>query len=165
VAAANQHAARTVAEAEASAAAIRAVRDDLTRRLGEVRQLLTGLPDLSDRDRPAREESAAPSGPPAAGPTPAPSTEAIVTEAVVSQAGTAGGSTAAGPQVAGQQPQGRPQPPVRPTQRQTPPVPGPGPTTGSRPAVQPGTTQPAAPVTTALPAAGAQQPAEESTTR
>src|SRR3954451_19376895 len=49
IAAAEERAHRTITEAEASAAAIRAGRDDLTRRLTEVRTLLGRLPDLSDR--------------------------------------------------------------------------------------------------------------------
>src|SRR3954468_14413738 len=70
IAAADDQARRTVGEAEASAAAIRAVRDDLTRRLTEVRTLLGQLPDLSDQrpqDGPRHQRPA---------PSPAPQAEA-----------------------------------------------------------------------------------------
>src|SRR4051812_32398732 len=64
IAAADDQAHRTVGEAEASAAAIRAVRDDLTRRLTEVRALLGQLPDLSDRDgTPGAHRKDTPAGP------------------------------------------------------------------------------------------------------
>jgi chromosome segregation ATPase len=46
---AEQHSARIIADAEARAEAIRDVRDELTGRLLQARQLLQGLPDLSDR--------------------------------------------------------------------------------------------------------------------
>jgi cell division septum initiation protein DivIVA len=49
IAAAEQHSAQLIAEAEARAEAIRDVRDELTGRLLQVRQLLSSLPDLSDR--------------------------------------------------------------------------------------------------------------------
>src|SRR5215203_1073851 len=49
IAAAEQRAAHLVAEAEAKAEAIREVRDELTGRLLQARQLLSTLPDLSDR--------------------------------------------------------------------------------------------------------------------
>src|ERR687897_904856 len=49
IAAAEQHATQLVAEAEAKAEAIRDVRDELTSRLLQARQLLTTLPDLGDR--------------------------------------------------------------------------------------------------------------------
>jgi cell division septum initiation protein DivIVA len=51
IANAEQHAAALVAEAEAKAEAIRDVRDELTSRLLQARQLLTTLPDLGDRPR------------------------------------------------------------------------------------------------------------------
>jgi cell division septum initiation protein DivIVA len=57
IAAAEQHAAQLVAEAEAKAEAIRDVRDELTGRLLQARQLLSGLPDLSDRPQSARDET------------------------------------------------------------------------------------------------------------
>jgi hypothetical protein len=49
IAAAEQHSAKLVTEAEARAEAIRDVRDELTGRLLQARQLLGTLPDLSDR--------------------------------------------------------------------------------------------------------------------
>jgi cell division septum initiation protein DivIVA len=49
IAAAEQHSAKIIAEAEARAEAIRDVRDELTGRLLQARQLLGTLPDLSDR--------------------------------------------------------------------------------------------------------------------
>ena len=52
IAAAEQHSAQLIAEAEARAEAIRDVRDELTGRLLQVRQLLSTLPDLSDRPQP-----------------------------------------------------------------------------------------------------------------
>src|SRR4051794_2179256 len=58
VAEADQHIRRMVAETEASAVGIRAARDDVAGRLAEVRQLLAGLPDLSDP--PARAAQQAP---------------------------------------------------------------------------------------------------------
>jgi hypothetical protein len=64
IAAAEQHAARIIGEAEAKAAAIRDVRDELTSRLHQARQLLSTLPDLSDR-----QETAAASAPAAQPPT------------------------------------------------------------------------------------------------
>jgi cell division septum initiation protein DivIVA len=94
IGAAERHVAQMIADAEAKAEAIRDVRDELTGRLLQARQLLATLPDLADRpmDRDegqagqrAAERSAAPvgtpttSGPsapasrapaPAAGPTP-----------------------------------------------------------------------------------------------
>src|SRR5215210_2896163 len=70
IAAAEQHAAGLVAEAEARAEAIREVRDELTNRLLQARQLLNSLPDLGDRSpssaTPAQESSPAPAGAPAA---------------------------------------------------------------------------------------------------
>src|SRR4051794_25899011 len=75
VAEAQQHAAQIVAEAEAKAAAIRDVRDELTSRLLQARQLLSTLPDLGDRpqasterpstatERPAEERRPDSSGP------------------------------------------------------------------------------------------------------
>jgi cell division septum initiation protein DivIVA len=76
VAEAQQHAAQIVAEAEAKAAAIRDVRDELTSRLLQARQLLSTLPDLGDRpqasterpapptaERPAEERRPEPTGP------------------------------------------------------------------------------------------------------
>jgi cell division septum initiation protein DivIVA len=55
--AADRQAAQLVAEAEAKAEAIRDVRDELTGRLLQARQLLSTLPDLADRPQmPAREE-------------------------------------------------------------------------------------------------------------
>jgi hypothetical protein len=51
IAAAEQHSAQLVAEAEAKAEAIRSIRDELTGRLLQARQLLTALPELSDRPR------------------------------------------------------------------------------------------------------------------
>src|SRR5215212_5474710 len=63
IAAAEQHAAQLVAEAEAKAEAIRDVRDELTGRLLQARQLLTSLPDLADRQQqpeaPAAQATAA----------------------------------------------------------------------------------------------------------
>src|SRR4051812_34293849 len=55
VAEAQQHAAQIVAEAEAKAAAIRDVRDELTSRLLQARQLLSTLPDLGDRPQASTE--------------------------------------------------------------------------------------------------------------
>ena len=49
IAAAEQQAAALLADAEARAEAIREVRDELTGRLMQARQLLSSLPDLSDR--------------------------------------------------------------------------------------------------------------------
>jgi cell division septum initiation protein DivIVA len=49
IAAAEQHSAQLVAEAEAKAEAIRGIRDELTGRLLQARQLLTTLPELGDR--------------------------------------------------------------------------------------------------------------------
>ncbi|MGR6966249.1 DHA2 family efflux MFS transporter permease subunit [Geodermatophilus sp. URMC 61] len=49
IAAAEQHAAKLVSEAEAAAAAVRAVRDELTGRLREAFRPLDRLPDLGDR--------------------------------------------------------------------------------------------------------------------
>jgi cell division septum initiation protein DivIVA len=75
VAEAQQHAAQIVADAEAKAAAIRGVRDELTSRLLQARQLLSTLPDLGDRpqasterpspttERPTEEARPEPTGP------------------------------------------------------------------------------------------------------
>src|SRR4051812_29309094 len=70
---AEQHAAQLVAEAEAKAEAIRGIRDELTGRLLQARQLLTTLPDLGDRPQEAepQQESRAPERAPAAAPAPA----------------------------------------------------------------------------------------------
>ena len=57
VAAAEQHSAQIVAEAEARAEAIRQVRDELTGRLLQARQLLASLPDLGDREQTAAQEA------------------------------------------------------------------------------------------------------------
>jgi cell division septum initiation protein DivIVA len=58
IAVAEQHAAQLVAEAEARAEAIRNIRDELTGRLAQVRQLLGSLPDLGDRPQPAVSQPA-----------------------------------------------------------------------------------------------------------
>jgi hypothetical protein len=58
IAAAEQHAAQLIAEAEAKAEAIRGSRDELTGRLLQARQLLTTLPDLSDRAQDAEAPTA-----------------------------------------------------------------------------------------------------------
>src|SRR3954454_8533877 len=69
VAEAQQQASTIVADAEAKAAAIRDVRDELTSRLLQARQLLSSLPDLGDRpqaageQRPTAEERPQPTGP------------------------------------------------------------------------------------------------------
>src|SRR6478736_7709525 len=63
IAAAEQHAAQLIADAEARAEAIRDVRDELTGRLLQARQLLNGLPDLSDRAQPAEQRAAAEQAP------------------------------------------------------------------------------------------------------
>src|SRR3954463_10985685 len=69
VADAQQQAATIVTEAEAKAAAIREVRDELTSRLLQARQLLSSLPDLGDRPQaaggqtPPAEERPQPTGP------------------------------------------------------------------------------------------------------
>ena len=63
IAAAEQHAAQLVAEAEAKAEAIRDVRDELTSRLLQARQLLTTLPDLGDRAAAGAERGHAPARP------------------------------------------------------------------------------------------------------
>jgi cell division septum initiation protein DivIVA len=55
IATAEQQAGELVAEAEAKAAAIRNVRDELTSRLHQARQLLSTLPDLNDRPEPAEQ--------------------------------------------------------------------------------------------------------------
>jgi len=57
IAAAEQHAAQLVAEAEARAEAIREVRDELTGRLLQARQVLGSLPDLADRPQSAAPEA------------------------------------------------------------------------------------------------------------
>src|SRR4051812_45073050 len=59
VSAAEQHAAQLVAEAESKAEAIRGIRDELTGRLVQARQLLDGLPDLGDRPQQATAQPAA----------------------------------------------------------------------------------------------------------
>ena len=56
LAAAEQHSQQVVAEAEARAEAIREVRDELTGRLLQARQLLGSLPDLGDRQQAAAPE-------------------------------------------------------------------------------------------------------------
>src|SRR5919112_2475119 len=58
IAAAEQHAAQLVAEAEAKAEAIRDVRDELTGRLLQARQLLSTLPELGDRPQQSAPEQA-----------------------------------------------------------------------------------------------------------
>src|SRR5690242_15644225 len=63
IAAAEQHAAQLVAEAEAKAEAIRGIRDELTGRLIQARQLLTTLPDLSDRPQEAEPRPVAEKAP------------------------------------------------------------------------------------------------------
>jgi hypothetical protein len=68
IAAAEQHAAGLIADAEARAEAIRDVREELTGRLLQVRQLLNGLPDLSDRPQQATSTAPAPAAAPAADP-------------------------------------------------------------------------------------------------
>jgi chromosome segregation ATPase len=59
VAAAEQQAGQLVAEAEARAEAIRDVRDELTGRLLQARQLLSTLPDLADRPQATQPASSA----------------------------------------------------------------------------------------------------------
>jgi cell division septum initiation protein DivIVA len=71
VSAAEQHAAALVAEAEAKAEAIRDVRDELTGRLVQARQLLDRLPDLGDRPQ---QSPAAPAASQPAPSAPAPAT-------------------------------------------------------------------------------------------
>jgi hypothetical protein len=71
VSAAEQHAAALVAEAEAKAEAIRDVRDELTGRLVQARQLLDRLPDLGDRPQ---QSPAAPAASQPAASAPAPAT-------------------------------------------------------------------------------------------
>jgi cell division septum initiation protein DivIVA len=61
ISSAERQAAQLVAEAEAKADAIRDVRDELTGRLLQARQLLSTLPDLGDRPQVPREESRRPS--------------------------------------------------------------------------------------------------------
>ncbi|RBY87203.1 hypothetical protein DQ244_17950 [Blastococcus sp. TBT05-19] len=108
ISAAEQHAAQLVAEAEARAEAIRDVRDELTSRLVQARRLLDGLPDLSDRPEPARDEAArgtqaaqpAPQQAPAVEPKPAQPAQAAPPAAEVT---TAEPATQAPAQVAGQQ--------------------------------------------------------------
>jgi cell division septum initiation protein DivIVA len=68
VADAERHSAQLVAEAEAKAAAIRDVRDELTARLHQARQLLSTLPDLSDRPAPTAQPAARPAAAPARAP-------------------------------------------------------------------------------------------------
>src|SRR3954463_6356170 len=75
VASAEQHAAQLVAEAEARAEAIRAIRDELTGRLLQARQLLTTLPDLSDQPAQAEAPEKAPER--AAQPSPAPTANRV----------------------------------------------------------------------------------------
>jgi len=60
VADAEAHAARTVADADASAVEIRRIRDDVTRRLADVRSLLGRLPDLADQPQQAAEPAQVP---------------------------------------------------------------------------------------------------------
>ena len=71
VSAAEQHATALVAEAEAKAEAIRDVRDELTGRLVQARQLLDSLPDLGDRPQQSAAMPAASQPAPSA---PAPAT-------------------------------------------------------------------------------------------
>ncbi len=65
IADAERQAAHLVGEAEAKAGAIRDVRDELTARLHQARQLLSTLPDLSDRPVSAPATAAAPASAPA----------------------------------------------------------------------------------------------------
>ena len=72
IADAERQAAQVLAEAEAKAGAIRDVRDELTARLHQARQLLSTLPDLSDRPAqaaPARPAPTQPTAQPAAQPS------------------------------------------------------------------------------------------------
>src|SRR3954451_8043109 len=55
ISAAEQHAAQLVADAEARAEPIREIRDELTGRMLQARQLLSSLPDLADRPQQAPE--------------------------------------------------------------------------------------------------------------
>jgi chromosome segregation ATPase len=75
IAAAEQHAAQLVAEAEAKAEAIRGIRDELTGRLLQARQLLTTLPDLGDRPSQPEVKAAAVEQP--ASPSPAPTANRV----------------------------------------------------------------------------------------
>jgi cell division septum initiation protein DivIVA len=76
IAAAEQHAAQLVAEAEAKAEAIRGIRDELTGRLLQARQLLTTLPDLGDRPSQPEVKAAAAVEQPAS-PSPAPTANRV----------------------------------------------------------------------------------------
>jgi chromosome segregation ATPase len=76
IAAAEQHSAQLVAEAEAKAEAIRVIRDELTGRLLQARQLLTSLPDLGDRQQQAEAPAATRAPEAERRPSPAPQTAA-----------------------------------------------------------------------------------------
>jgi len=91
IAAAEQHAANLVAEAEAKAEAIRDVREELTGRLLQVRQLLSGLPELGDRPRQTSRDNAATARDEERRPSPTPQS----TPQPTSQPTSSTGSTAA----------------------------------------------------------------------
>jgi cell division septum initiation protein DivIVA len=75
---AEQHAAQLVAEAEAKAEAIRGIRDELTGRLIQARQLLTTLPDLGDRPAETNAPERAPAAEKPGAPSPAPAANRVV---------------------------------------------------------------------------------------
>ena len=116
IAAAEQHAAQLIVEAEAKAEAIRGIRDELTGRLLQARKLLTTLPDLGDRQpsetraaeaAPAAEKQAA-EKPATPSPTPAPGATRAAETAPAPAAPAAPATTAAA------EPERRPQPAPQP---------------------------------------------------
>jgi cell division septum initiation protein DivIVA len=92
IAAAEQHAASLVAEAEARAESIREVRDELTGRLLQARQLLNTLPDLDDRPQ---QQAAAPARDGERRPQPAPQSGRPEGEAAAARQPTRPGEPAA----------------------------------------------------------------------
>jgi cell division septum initiation protein DivIVA len=147
ISAAEQHAAQLVAEAEARAEAIREVRDELTGRLIQARQLLDGLPDLGDRAQPAapqpvaavpavsapevREPERRPSPNPAPAPTPAPAQTTLPAAGRgVSEAGAARQPTRTETPVAAYPAAGQDRSAEAPVTRQLPMPPRPSPTPG-----------------------------------
>jgi cell division septum initiation protein DivIVA len=143
ISAAEQHAAQLVAEAEARAEAIREVRDELTGRLTQARQLLDGLPDLSDRAQPAaplQTPAQPPENAPATGqperrpspnPAPAPAQTTLpATGRGVGEAGAARQPTRTDIPVAAHPAAGQDRSPEAPVTRQLPMPPRPSPTPG-----------------------------------
>ena len=145
IAAAEQHAAQLVGEAESKAEAIRDIRTELTGRLAQVRSLLDGLPDLGDRPEqtgsPSPEGTQAPERrPQPTAATPSQTTSPALSQPMavpaapagqgVSEAGAARQPTRTDMPVAAYPAPGQHRPAESPVTRQLPLPPRPSPTPG-----------------------------------